>query len=144
MWNWLIILMPATVLTNFEYEAHPFIGNGNAKIRFMNPLVSFFLWSISLCVSSKWKICEIDWSYLNLQQFWQILNMKHTHLSKTEMLKLDSWTPWSISSCDQFLSVFQVSEKYVKLTDHTYACNSLTNFEYKAHPFIGNGNARKC
>ena len=24
--------------------------------------------------------------------------------------------------------------KIVKLTDHTYACNSLTNFEYNTHP----------
>ena len=54
----------------------------------------------------------------------------------------DGANPWSLSSCDQFLSVFQVSEKYVKLTDHTYACNSLTNFEYEAHPFIGNGNSK--
>ena len=25
-------------------------------------------------------------------------------------------------------------KKFVKLTDHTYVCNSLTNFEYKTHP----------
>ena len=26
------------------------------------------------------------------------------------------------------------SKKFVKLKDHTYACNSLTNVEYKTHP----------
>ena len=52
----------------------------------------------------------------------------------------DGANPWSLSSCDQFLSVFQVSEKYVKLTDHTYACNSLTNFKYEVHAVTGNGN----
>ena len=31
-------------------------------------------------------------------------------------------------------------KKFVKLTGYTYACNSLTNFEYEAHPMIGNGN----
>ena len=25
-------------------------------------------------------------------------------------------------------------KKFVKLTDHTYACKTLTNFEYKTHP----------
>ena len=30
--------------------------------------------------------------------------------------------------------------KTVKLTDHTCACNSLTNFEYEAYAIIGNGN----
>ena len=28
---------------------------------------------------------------------------------------------------------------FVKLTGHTYACNSLTNFEYKGHAKTGNG-----
>ena len=34
----------------------------------------------------------------------------------------------------------------MKLTDHTYACNSLTNFEYEAHAITGNGNqnAESC
>ena len=31
-------------------------------------------------------------------------------------------------------------EKFVKLTDHTYAYNNLTNFEYKVHAMTGNGN----
>ena len=31
------------------------------------------------------------------------------------------------------------SKKIVKLTDHTYACNSLTNFYYEAYVIIGNG-----
>ena len=37
-------------------------------------------------------------------------------------------------------------EKFVKLTDHSYACNSLTNFEYEAHTITGNGNqsAESC
>ena len=29
---------------------------------------------------------------------------------------------------------------FVKLTGHTYASNSLTNFEYKGHAKTGNGN----
>ena len=29
----------------------------------------------------------------------------------------------------------------MKLTDSTYACNSLTNFEYEAYQLTGNGNA---
>ena len=73
---------------------------------------------------------------------WGLLATKdhrELNLSSLRMLSVaDGANPWSLSSCDQFLSVFQVSEKYVKLTDHTYACNSLTNFEYEAHPFIGN------
>ena len=28
----------------------------------------------------------------------------------------------------------------MKLTDSTYACNSLTNFEYEAYQLTGNGN----
>ena len=31
-------------------------------------------------------------------------------------------------------------KKIVKLTDHTSACNSLTNFEYEPHAMTGNGN----
>ena len=31
-------------------------------------------------------------------------------------------------------------EKFVKLTDHACACNSLTNFEYEVHAIIGNVN----
>ena len=27
----------------------------------------------------------------------------------------------------------------MKLADHTYNCNSLTNFEYEAHAMTGNG-----
>ena len=27
-------------------------------------------------------------------------------------------------------------KKFVKLTDYTYACNSLTYFEYRTHPLI--------
>jgi len=30
-------------------------------------------------------------------------------------------------------------KKSVKLTHHTYACNSLTNFEYEAQAVTGNG-----
>ena len=30
-------------------------------------------------------------------------------------------------------------KKFVKLTDHTYACNDLTNFEYVVHAMTGNG-----
>ena len=31
-------------------------------------------------------------------------------------------------------------KKVVKLTGYTYACNSMTNFEYEAHSMTGNGN----
>ena len=31
-------------------------------------------------------------------------------------------------------------KKIVRLTDHTYAQNSLTDFEYGAHAMTGNGN----
>ena len=31
-------------------------------------------------------------------------------------------------------------QKFVKLTGYTYACNSLTNFEYEGHAMTGNGN----
>jgi hypothetical protein len=31
-------------------------------------------------------------------------------------------------------------EKFVKLTGHTYAYNSLTNFQYEVHAMTGNGN----
>ena len=30
-------------------------------------------------------------------------------------------------------------QKFLKLTGYNYACNSLTNFEYEAHPITGNG-----
>ena len=30
--------------------------------------------------------------------------------------------------------------KFVKMTDRTCACNSLTNFEYEGHTMTGNGN----
>ena len=30
-------------------------------------------------------------------------------------------------------------KKFVKLTDHTCACNDLTSFEYEAHIMTGNG-----
>ena len=32
------------------------------------------------------------------------------------------------------------AKKIVKLTDHTYACSSLTNFLYDMNPISGNGN----
>ena len=32
------------------------------------------------------------------------------------------------------------TKKIVKLTDHTYACSSLTNFLYDMNPIFGNGN----
>ena len=35
-------------------------------------------------------------------------------------------------------------EKLVKLTDHTYAYNSLTNFENEERAVTGNGNAESC
>ena len=31
-------------------------------------------------------------------------------------------------------------QKFVKLTGHTYAYNSLTNFQYEVHAMTGNGN----
>ena len=31
-------------------------------------------------------------------------------------------------------------KKFVKLTDRTYACKSLTNFQFSAHNITGNGN----
>jgi len=31
-------------------------------------------------------------------------------------------------------------QKFVKLTGHTYACNSLTNFQYEVHAMTGNRN----
>ena len=34
-------------------------------------------------------------------------------------------------------------KKIVKLTDNTYACNDLTNFESEAYAKTGNGNAVK-
>ena len=37
----------------------------------------------------------------------------------------------------------KIRQKFVKLIDYTYACNSLTNFEYiilKVHAMTGNGN----
>ena len=33
-----------------------------------------------------------------------------------------------------------IQKKIVKLTDHTYACDSLINFHYEAYAIIGNGN----
>ena len=45
LWNWLIIFRPSTVLTNFESEAHWFVGNWNAG-------------------SFHWKIREISWKKL--------------------------------------------------------------------------------
>lgn len=32
----------------------------------------------------------------------------------------------------------------MKLIDHTYSCNSLTNFENEAHTMIGNGSDQTC
>ena len=32
-------------------------------------------------------------------------------------------------------------EKSGKMTDRTYACYSLTSFDYDAHPFTGNENS---
>ena len=35
-------------------------------------------------------------------------------------------------------------KKIVKLTDHTHACNDLTNFECEAHAMTGNGTTVFC
>jgi hypothetical protein len=34
----------------------------------------------------------------------------------------------------------EILKKIVKLNGYTYACNSLTHFEYKAHAMTGNRN----
>ena len=66
---------------------------------------------------------EIDRSYLSLQQFdkfwiWPTCNDRKRKLCESA----ETWM-----------------EKFVKLTGYNYACNSLTNFEYEAHPMTGNG-----
>jgi hypothetical protein len=44
-----------------------------------------------------------------------------------------SWSKWQKSA-------YNWIQKFVKLTDKTYACNSLTNFEYYVPSMTGNGN----
>ena len=33
----------------------------------------------------------------------------------------------------------RIHKKFVKLTDHSYACNILTNFEHHSNAMTGNG-----
>jgi hypothetical protein len=43
-----------------------------------------------------------------------------------EWVSWHSWAKWQNPPKTRF-------KKFVRLMDHTYACNSLTNFEYKAN-----------
>ena len=45
---------------------------------------------------------------------------------------------WSNSNCDWGNRRLK-KQKFMKLTDHTHACNDLTNFEYVVHAMTGNG-----
>ena len=78
----------------------------------------------------KWyfKKSKIDWFVIMPATVWQILNIKLIQWPETEISqnrqKWDFKNSWNWLVCG-------------------YACNSLTNFEYKAHTTTGNGDSTK-
>ena len=74
------------------------------------------------------KNSEIDWFVVMPAAVWQILSIKAMQWPETEIAqnrqKWDLNNSWNWLVCG-------------------YACNSLTNFEYKAHTTTGNGDSTK-
>ena len=59
-------------------------------------------------------------------------------LKETGESRRKKWAMLHRCSNDQKSAKNKITN-FVKLTGHTYVCNSLTNFEYKGHAMTGNG-----
>ena len=94
-------------LTNFEYEVYAMTGNGNylnlLKLAWKKPVKSLQVLIYLQCLILQATVGD---GFQELAGSNQAFGMTHSY------------------------SAGPKKKKFVKLIDHTYACNSLTNFEY--------------
>ena len=89
---------------------------------------------------SRWCCCISSTSSQNAQGWPTSMDRNSQSIANAIHGWWSSLPPNSFITCFSAITIRQrLIQKSVKWTHHTYACNSLTNFEYEAQAVTGNG-----